>query len=147
MIKLIIALIFVLMPAYTFSQTIEDQVTEIGNELLCPVCQGQSVAESNSGLARDMRKIIREKLEEGESKEQIITYFVSRYGDSILGAPPAKGIGIILWLLPVLSLTIGAFIIYKSITSFQKKGEENGESGSSNSSEYLTKLDEELDKD
>lgn len=132
-------------PLITFSQTLEDQVTEIGSELMCPVCQGQSVSESNSGLAQDMREIIRQKLENGESKEEIISYFTARYGDSILGAPPAKGIGYLLWLLPVLSLTVGLLIIYKSLNSFKKSGETK--KGKSQNPEYLKKLEDELNKE
>lgn len=125
------------------SQTLEDQVIEIGNELMCPVCQGQSVAESNSGLAIDMRSIIKEKLENGESKEEIISYFKTRYGDSILGAPPAKGVGYLLWLLPILSLSIGVFIIFKSIRSYKKPKEYSDKI--ENSSEYMEKLEQELE--
>jgi cytochrome c-type biogenesis protein CcmH len=89
------------------SESIDDQAREISYLLMCPVCQGQSVAESNSELARDMRKIIREKLEAGESKEEIIKYFVNRYGDSILGYPPIKGVNLLLWILPALAVILG----------------------------------------
>ena len=73
------------------ADTIDDQVREISHLLMCPVCQGQTVEESNSDLAEDMRRIIRKRLEQGESKEEIIAYFVDRYGETILAAPPAKG--------------------------------------------------------
>ncbi|NIP31578.1 MAG: cytochrome c-type biogenesis protein CcmH [Candidatus Dadabacteria bacterium] len=143
--KIIISFIFIFLPLLSYSQSIEDQVTEIGNELMCPVCQGQSVAESNSGLAKDMRAIIKQKLEQGETKEQIIDYFISRYGDSILGAPPAKGMGYILWLLPFLSLCVGVFIIYRAISSFQKPAE-SSEILDNQNSEYLEKIEKELDE-
>ena len=89
------------------SESIDDQAREISYLLMCPVCQGQSVAESNSELAKDMRSIIREKLEAGESKEEIIKYFVNRYGESILGYPPVKGVNLLLWILPALAVVLG----------------------------------------
>ena len=91
----------------SISENIDDQVSEISYLLMCPVCQGQSVGESNSDLAKDMRSIIRKKVQEGESQEEIISYFVNRYGDSILGSPPAKGVNWLLWLLPLFSLILG----------------------------------------
>lgn len=99
--------------------TIEDQVAEISGELMCPVCEGQSVAESNAQLARDMRAVIKTKLLEGNTKEEIMDYFVSSYGETILASPPPRGFSVILWLLPVLSVLIGAAIILRTIHSYR----------------------------
>lgn len=101
------------------ADTLEDQIAEISGELMCPVCEGQSVAESNAQLARDMRAVIKTKLLEGQSKEEIIDYFVSSYGETILASPPPKGFSVILWLLPVLSVLIGAAIILRTIHSYR----------------------------
>lgn len=95
----------------SYSQSIDDEAREISYLLMCPVCEGQSVAESNSELANDMRSVIRQKLEAGESKEQIINYFVNRYGESILGYPPVKGVNLLLWLLPALAVVLGGVSI------------------------------------
>ena len=101
------------------ADTLEDQIAEIAGELMCPVCEGQSVAESNAQLARDMRTIIKTKLLEGNSKEEIIDYFVSSYGETILASPPPRGFSAILWLLPVLSVLIGAAIILRTIRAYR----------------------------
>ena len=101
------------------ADTLEDQIAEISGELMCPVCEGQSVAESNAQLARDMRAVIKTKLLEGKSKEEIIDYFVSSYGETILASPPPRGFSVILWLLPVLSVLIGAAIILRSIRAYR----------------------------
>ncbi|HEX9666042.1 MAG TPA: cytochrome c-type biogenesis protein [Thermodesulfobacteriota bacterium] len=93
--------------SFSLSESIDDEAREISYLLMCPVCQGQSVAESNSDLAKDMRSIIRQKLEAGESKEKIINYFVDRYGESILGYPPVKGVNLLLWILPALAVVLG----------------------------------------
>ena len=101
------------------ADTLEDQVADISGELMCPVCEGQSVAESNAQLARDMRAAIKTKLLEGSTKEEIIDYFVSSYGETILASPPPRGFSIILWLLPVLSVIIGAVIILRAIRAYR----------------------------
>ncbi|MCY4261911.1 MAG: cytochrome c-type biogenesis protein CcmH [Candidatus Dadabacteria bacterium] len=99
------------------ADTLEDQIVEISGELMCPVCEGQSVAESNAQLARDMRAVIKTKLIEGKSKEEIVDYFISSYGETILASPSPRGFGFILWLLPILSIIIGTVIILRTIYS------------------------------
>ncbi len=101
------------------ADTLEDQIADISGELMCPVCEGQSVAESNAQLARDMRAVIKTKLLEGNSREEIIDYFVSSYGETILASPPPKGFSAILWLLPILSVLIGAAIILRTIRAYR----------------------------
>ncbi len=88
---------------------LERQTLEIGKDLRCTVCQNQSIAESNADLAVDMRKIIREQLEAGKSRAQIMRYFVDRYGNYVLMKPPVEGPGTLLWVMPVLlALLLGA---------------------------------------
>lgn len=93
------------------TKTIDDQVAEIAGELMCPVCQGQSVSESNSELAIQMRSVIRAKLEQGEGREQIVDYFVARYGQSVKGAPPTHGAYSLMWILPGAIVLVGLIVI------------------------------------
>ncbi|MHB8252569.1 MAG: cytochrome c-type biogenesis protein [Acidiferrobacter sp.] len=72
----------------------------IAKKLRCTVCQAESLAVSQAGIARDMRKLIREKLRAGETPAQIKAYFVKRYGDYILLKPPFDPLGAILWIWP-----------------------------------------------
>lgn len=81
---------------------VEREVLEISKTLRCAVCQNQPVSESNSDLAKDMRKLIREQLEAGKSRDQIVQYFVERYGDYVLMKPPAERAGLLLWIAPPL---------------------------------------------
>jgi cytochrome c-type biogenesis protein CcmH len=81
---------------------LEREVLEISKTLRCAVCQNQPVSESNSDLAKDMRQIIREQLVAGKSREQIVQYFVDRYGDYVLMKPPTERAGLLLWVAPVL---------------------------------------------
>jgi cytochrome c-type biogenesis protein CcmH len=127
---------------------IDKEAREISYLLMCPVCEGQSVAESNSQLANQMRAIIREKLQEGKSKDEVIAYFVSRYGETILGAPPAKGANWLLWTLPAVALALGGVVIvlflYKSREERKASQEESQKPPTGSEPEYEVKLDKEL---
>jgi cytochrome c-type biogenesis protein CcmH/NrfF len=90
---------------------IDRQIRELAEQLRCPVCQSQSILESNSALALEMRGLIRERLEAGESPEQIKEYFVGRYGEWILLDPKAEGFNLAVYILPVVAVLIGVVIL------------------------------------
>lgn len=130
---------------YSISNSTDNQVSEISKELMCPVCRGQTVAESNSDLANDFRDVIRNKLLEGKSKEEILTYFTSRYGDSVLASPPAKGFRLLIWLLPLVVLILGFLLLSSFLKSKSKKIMKVGNADNMNK-EYLEEVDNELSK-
>ncbi|HYI15367.1 MAG TPA: cytochrome c-type biogenesis protein [Thermomicrobiales bacterium] len=88
-----------------------DETLEISRKLQCPVCDGQTVADSTSKLAGQMRAIIDEKVRAGESEEQIIDYFVARYGESVVSEPPKSGFSLALWWMPVVVVGLGAVVV------------------------------------
>ncbi len=91
---------------------LERQMLEIAKLLRCAVCQNQPISDSNADLARDMRAIIREQLRAGKSQDEIVAYFVERYGNYVLLNPPVDRSGAAVWFLPpLLLLLIGAFAI------------------------------------
>ena len=92
-------------------QDLEEQVREIAAQLRCPVCQNLSVGDSPSGLANEMRGVIREKLKAGESRRQVEAYFVSKYGEWILLAPMKKGFNLLAWGLPFVGIVAGAVAV------------------------------------
>ncbi|RMF15488.1 MAG: cytochrome c-type biogenesis protein CcmH [Candidatus Dadabacteria bacterium] len=73
-------------------------------ELKCPVCKTQSLASSTSFLAEDMKAQIRDFVREGRSDQEIMDYYVDRYGDWILMRPPARGFSLLAWIVPVLGV-------------------------------------------
>lgn len=93
--------------------SLEDQVNDIARELMCPVCAGQTVAESNATLAVQMREEIRARLRRGETREQIIAYFVGQFGESVLARPPRRGVYLLLWLAPVAAFGVGAMLMIR----------------------------------
>jgi cytochrome c-type biogenesis protein CcmH len=129
-------------------KSIDDQTKELSYLLMCPVCQGQSVGESNSNLAHDMRDIIRKQLEAGRSKEEVLAYFVSSYGESILASPPPKGINWLLWLLPGVGIILGGIGITLYLLKAQKEDKNEGSkkinTQAKMDNEYMKRIEEEL---
>ena len=87
--------------------TIDDRVHEIASGLRCPVCQNLSVADSPSRLAGEMRTEIENQLLAGRPPEQVRAYFVERYGEWVLLAPPRRGLNLVPWLVPVIGVIAG----------------------------------------
>jgi len=82
----------------------EREILEISKKLRCTVCQNQPISESRSKLAGDMRDVVAEQLARGKSEQQILQYFVERYGDYVLIKPPSSGNGLLVWAFPPLLL-------------------------------------------
>lgn len=92
-------------------ESLDQRVHDVASQLKCPVCQGESVADSPSTISQQMRAVIRQQLQQGQSEQQIIQYFVSRYGNSILWAPPKQGFTILAWIIPIAILLSGALLL------------------------------------
>ena len=97
-----------LAPTGISGQSIEAEVRAVARQLRCVVCDNQSVAESNAELAAQMRGVIREQLAAGRSPDQIVRYFVERYGETILHVPSRQGFALIAWWIPIGALAVGA---------------------------------------
>lgn len=124
---------------------LQAQTKEVAKTLRCAVCQSESVWESNAELALQMREIIRERLQQGESPEQIRTYFVSRYGDFILLKPRTFGLNWLLWIGPFLLLFIGGLFLLKNIRSWTREARTApAENLSSLSEEEQKQIDQEI---
>jgi cytochrome c-type biogenesis protein CcmH len=91
---------------------LEDRTREIASELRCVVCQNLSVADSPSDLAKEMRNLVREQVQQGKSREEIQAYFVSRYGEYVLLSPPKRGFNLLVWGLPFLAIAAGGGFVY-----------------------------------
>ena len=85
----------------------EARVLRIATELRCLVCQNQTIADSNAGLAVDLRNQVREMLRRGQSEQEIIDFMTARYGDFVLYRPPLKPSTWLLWIGPVVMVLGG----------------------------------------
>jgi cytochrome c-type biogenesis protein CcmH len=115
-------LLLALVPALVAADELDDQVRAIAQELRCPVCAGETVADSNAEVSIQIRGIIRQKLQEGETPDQIRAYFVARYGESILLSPKPKGFTLGVWVAPVIALIVGLAIVLTVLRSWSRRG-------------------------
>ena len=97
-----------------------NKTREISQNIKCLVCQNQSIDESNSEIAKDLKVLIKNKLKDGVSDDEIYNFLRDRYGDSILLKPPLKTNTILLWFLPFIILVFGSFFVIKFFKSNYK---------------------------
>jgi cytochrome c-type biogenesis protein CcmH len=94
---------------------LEAQTTALASELRCPVCQGNSIQDSPSELAQQMRDLIRDQLREGKTPGEVRAYFVTKYGEWILLAPKATGFNLVVYVAPILAILIGGAIVWRNV--------------------------------
>ena len=90
----------------------EIRARDISKNIRCLVCQNQSIDDSSAPLAKDLRTLIRSKVQENETNEEIYKFLTERYGDFILLKPPFKISTFLLWSLPFVFFIIGIFILF-----------------------------------
>jgi cytochrome c-type biogenesis protein CcmH/NrfF len=100
----------------------EDRARSIGFQIRCPVCQGESIADSPSQTARDMMDLIRQRISEGLADEQILDELVSSYSGALLLDPPLAGATLWLWLVPPLALVTGIFVVARRFRTKSEGG-------------------------
>ena len=109
-----------LLPALARADALDEGVRRVALQLQCPVCEGENVADSPSGLAGDMRAVIRTKITAGEPDQQILDEFVASYGDGILTEPPKRGISLGVWLGPVIGVVLGAVLVGMLLSTWRR---------------------------
>ncbi len=96
----------------TEDAALEQRVQRISEELRCLVCQNQTIADSSADLAVDLKNQVREKLKQGVSEKDIITFMTERYGDFVLYRPPVKATTWLLWFGPGLLMVAGLAALF-----------------------------------
>jgi cytochrome c-type biogenesis protein CcmH/NrfF len=97
-----------------------NKTREISQNIKCLVCQNQSIDESNSEIAKDLKVLIKDKLKDGVTDEEIYKFLRDRYGDTILLKPPLETNTILLWFLPFIILVFGSFFVIRFFKSNYK---------------------------
>lgn len=100
---------------------LQERTKEVSKTLRCAVCQSESVWESNAELALQMREIIRERLIQGQSGDEIRAYFVSRYGDFILLRPRKMGMNLLIWVGPFILLAFGGIFLFRTLRGWVRQ--------------------------
>ena len=90
----------------------ENRARDLSKGIRCLVCQNQSIDDSDSDLAKDLRRIIRKKIIQGDTDDEIEQYLVDKYGNFILMKPPLYQDTYILWISPLLLMLVGITIMY-----------------------------------
>jgi cytochrome c-type biogenesis protein CcmH len=125
-----LGLVLWLLPTLARADAIDESVRRVALQLQCPVCEGQNVADSPSGLATDMRAVIRTRVVAGATDRQILDEFVASYGDSILSEPPKRGISLGVWLGPTIGLVLGLALVVVLLRTWRRPALVRPSSGS-----------------
>ena len=104
-------------PAYD-----EEEAQRIDGMLMCPVCPAETIGQAQVEISRQMRRLVREKLSQGASRQEILGFFQDRYGTNILAAPPKSGVNLIAWVVPVLGMLAALVAGLLVIRSMVRKG-------------------------
>lgn len=100
----------------------DDEVNEVAKDIYCPVCESTPLDVCGTQACADWRELIRTKLAEGQSKQQIFDYFARQYGDGVLANPPGRGISlVILWVLPVVLLLVGLLFFVRYLRNIRSQ--------------------------
>ena len=101
---------------------LEELAQSIDKSLMCPVCAGQTIDQSQALLASQMRVIVREKLAEGWTEDEVIQFFVDRYDENVLASPPKKGFNLIVWIFPLAVVAGAAVMLYFVLRAMRRGG-------------------------
>ena len=109
--KILILILFLFSQNALANENLDKKAREINKKIRCVVCKSQSIDDSDSVLARDLRMIIKKKLEEGKSEKEITNFLANRYGEFILLKPRFNSKTFFLWLSPIIIILLGIFFI------------------------------------
>ncbi|MDE2766124.1 MAG: cytochrome c-type biogenesis protein CcmH [Chloroflexota bacterium] len=99
---------------------VEEAALRLDKQLMCPICPGETLNQSQTALAKQMRAVIRQRLLEGESEQEVKDYFVSVYGESVLAEPPRRGFWLTAWLVPAAAAVVGAGALVFIVRSMRR---------------------------
>lgn len=100
-------------------ESLEEEAQAIDRMVMCPVCPAETIDQAQVEISFQMRAVIREMLAEGRTREEILGYFVDRYGSDILAAPPKSGANLLAWILPIVGVAAGLaalFLVIRAMT-------------------------------
>lgn len=104
-------------PAYD-----EEEAQRIDGMLMCPVCPAETIGQAQVEISRQMRRLVREKLSQGASRQEILDFFQDRYGTDILAAPPKSGVNLVAWVVPMLVMLGALVAVLLVIRSMARQG-------------------------
>jgi cytochrome c-type biogenesis protein CcmH len=130
----------------------DDEVNAVARQLYCPVCENIPLDVCPTQACSEWRDLIRLKLSQGWSADQIKTYFAQQYGDRVLAEPPARGLNWLVYVLPPIAILAGAYILYRAFKAWRQPPTQTAMSSpevpdsSPEQDPYVARLEEELKK-
>lgn len=130
----ILLLLFISLPVFAAIDVYEFETEEqeqrfrtLGYELRCPMCQNQSIGDSDADISHDMRARVHQMILDGKTDDEIVDFFVQRYGDFVSYRPPVNSRTVILWLLPGAMFVLGAAGIAVMIVRASRRADDDDE--------------------
>jgi cytochrome c-type biogenesis protein CcmH len=127
----------------------DDEVNRIAHQLYCPVCQNTPLDVCPTDACRQWRDLIRQQLSEGWTEDQIKAYFVQQYGVRVLAEPPTSGFNLLIYLLPVVVIGGGTFLLLRAMRGWRRPSAEKEPAASGEGTAgdpYVARLEDELRK-
>ncbi len=130
--------------------TAEQRAYTLDRQLMCPICDGQTIDQSHAQLAQDMKATVREKIAEGDSNKEIRDYFVARYGEVVLASPEASGFNLLVWVMPAVIAGGGALAVFWVLKNMRRTAARTAAAGSDATladrqlEKYLDKVDADI---
>ena len=103
---LLLSFLFILISCISNTDQTNNREYNLFSQIMCPICDGQTIAESQASIAEDMKKMIRDQIKDGKEDKEILKYFEERYGQEILSNPIPKGFNLTIWIAPILIIII-----------------------------------------
>lgn len=128
----------------------EKRSMDLSKQLLCPQCAGQTIHQSQSPIAENMRSRVCSLIEEGLSDQEILEYFVERYSTNILSSPPKTGFSLTIWVVPPVAIGAGILFLLLTLKLLRSKNQISGQAvedegyADTELTEYLATVDEEI---
>jgi cytochrome c-type biogenesis protein CcmH len=143
---MILILLLVLPASAQEATPSDDEVNAIAKQIYCPVCENTPLDVCPTKACAQWREIIRLKLADGWSAEEIKQYFVEQYGDQVLAAPPARGLNWLIYIFPPLALALGVYLLARTMWSWSSEGETRDVPALDSEDPYVARMEEELRK-
>ena len=128
----------------------DDEVNAVARQLFCPVCENTPLDVCPTQACAQWRELIRAKLADGWTADQIKQYFATQYGARVLAEPPRQGLNWLVYVIPPVLMLIGVYILYRALQSMRKQPAladlNASEPAAPDSDEYLRRVEEELKK-
>lgn len=100
--------------------SLEGRAIDLDQRLICPVCPSETIDQSQTELAQQMRRVVRQKLQDGYSDRQIEEFFIARYGERVLASPRREGFGLLVWVVPPALVVLGLIGFWWALREMRK---------------------------